>query len=67
MTSHVPILVLRAGDITEGPEVEFRSYLVLIPSGLRDLIQHEPCKQDIRWNVSAYENYEDHFVISMRR
>ena len=67
MTSHVPVLVLHAGDITEGTEAEYQSHLVLIPSDLRDCIQHVSGKQDIRWNVSVYENYEDHFVTSMRR
>ncbi|GAA1131464.1 hypothetical protein GCM10009670_26070 [Citricoccus alkalitolerans] len=42
MTSHVPALVLHAGDIPEGADAEYHSYLVRIPSGLRDRIRHMP-------------------------
>ncbi|OYN88475.1 outer membrane protein assembly factor BamB family protein, partial [Parenemella sanctibonifatiensis] len=56
-----PTLVLHAGDVTEyGTDAEYLSYLELVPAGLRDRIHHVPGNHEIRWDVTAYENYTEH-------
>lgn len=60
MAADDPAVVLHGGDVTEyGTVAEYRAYLDLVPPTLRHKIEHVPGNHEIRWDVSAYENYTE--------
>ncbi|MGD7707899.1 PQQ-binding-like beta-propeller repeat protein [Microlunatus sp. Y2014] len=56
-----PALVLHAGDVTEyGTVAEYEAYEAVIPDSIKDKVEHVPGNHEIRWDVTAYENYTEH-------